>query len=379
MQAEHDLKALNAAASAAAAAGDFAGAVSLLRQALDRQMATLGPDHPDLATTLNNLALMLEQLGDTDEAGRCYRRAYRIALAALGPDDPAVSVSHANLAAFYRAHGSAGDEVAESMLAGLRDFSSVDEDLGTVIPADPLPAQVLPPPTAPLAPASQRRPTAAAPRPEHQLSQAAPAGRRTRAAIIGAAVVLLSAAGWWALPPQPATRGTSATVDATSPSRAAEPAPPTGASAPAAPVAQPDKLPADDAPRAAVAPTKDAPRLPPSGSIGTAAIRVADARLCAALSPGGAWRCQPLANERQGGAVYFYTRVASQADAVVRHRWTRNGDVVRVVDLRIRANPKEGFRTYSRQTGRALEPGEWRVALLDAAGAVLDEETFVIR
>src|SRR5688572_12274729 len=112
MPDEHDLNALNAAASSAATAGDFAAAVSYLRGALDRQMDTLGPKHPDLATTLNNLALMLEQIGDTDGAGRSYRRAYSIALAALGPDDPAVGVSHANLAAFYRAHGSNGDEVA---------------------------------------------------------------------------------------------------------------------------------------------------------------------------------------------------------------------------------------------------------------------------
>jgi hypothetical protein len=101
--------------------------------------------------------------------------------------------------------------------------------------------------------------------------------------------------------------------------------------------------------------------------------------LCGSLSTGRAWRCEPFENGRRGGAVYFYTRVASARDAVIRHRWTRNGNVVRVVDLRIRANPKEGFRTYSRQTGRALEAGEWEVALLDPTGAVLQEETFVIR
>ena len=102
--------------------------------------------------------------------------------------------------------------------------------------------------------------------------------------------------------------------------------------------------------------------------------------MCGALSSGsGAWRCQPLTDERAGGAVYFYTRVASPTDAVVRHRWTRDGNVVRVVDLRIRANPKEGYRTYSRQTGRALEAGQWQVALVDPSGAVLQEETFVIR
>ena len=77
--------------------------------------------------------------------------------------------------------------------------------------------------------------------------------------------------------------------------------------------------------------------------------------------------------------MYYYTRVRSPHDAVVRHRWTRDGRVIRVVDLRIQANPADGFRTFSRQTGGALASGEWRAALLDAAGTVLDEQAFVVR
>ena len=371
MPDEHDLNALNAAASSAATAGDFAAAVSYLRGALDRQMDTLGPKHPDLATTLNNLALMLEQIGDTDGAGRSYRRAYSIALAALGPDDPAVGVSHANLAAFYRAHGSNGDEVAGSMLAGLDDFPSVDEELRTVVPAAPRPAQVVPPPPPRPAPSS-------VPVPVIESAQAASAGRRSRAAVIGTAVVLLTAAGWWVLPQTQGVRDRA--TDALPPPPAAEAKATIGTAAPAAPASTSEKLPASSVPPPAIAPEKEARNASLRASSGAAATHVAEARLCGALSSGsGVWRCQPLTDERRGGAVYFYTRVASPTDAVVRHRWTRNGTVVRVVDLRIRANPKEGFRTYSRQTGRALESGQWQVALLDPDGAVLREETFVIR
>jgi hypothetical protein len=105
-----------------------------------------------------------------------------------------------------------------------------------------------------------------------------------------------------------------------------------------------------------------------------------DARLCGSLTRGGGpWRCAPLDNPREGGAVYYYTRVASARDAVIRHRWTRNGRVVRVVDLRIRANGVDGFRTFSRQTGGSLEPGEWQVALLEPSGNVLHEQAFLIR
>ena len=402
MPDEHDLNALNAAASRAATSGDFAGAVHYLRQALHRQKATLGPEHPDLATTLNNLALMLEQTGDTDEAGHCYRRAYSIALAALGPDDPAVGVSHANLAAFYRAYGSSGEEVPGSMLAGLRDFPSVDADLGTAIPATPQPAQVIPPPATPPEPGpapspvnqSARPAKAAAVKPAHTAAvkpvPAAAARRRSRAAVIGTAVVLLGAAGWWARPQSDSARDTVTAVDAPARSRAVGPAPVPGAATPAPPES-PEKRPPSPTPPAATTADKDAARVdtpsavvpdrkgPAGGASGAAATRVAEARLCGALSPGQGWRCQPLTATRPGSAVYFYTRVASRTDAVVKHRWTRNGSVVRVVDLRIRANAREGFRTYSRQTGRALEAGQWQVALLDPSGAVLQEETFTIR
>ena len=193
------------------------------------------------------------------------------------------------------------------------------------------------------------------------------------------------------MPQKPGARETAATTEAPSRPSAAAPTPAAGASTPAPPVASTEKLPAGDPPAAVAAEKEARPIDAPSGSVpdrkaatsgssGAAATRVAEARLCGALSSGsGAWRCQPLTDERAGGAVYFYTRVASPTDAVVRHRWTRDGNVVRVVDLRIRANPKEGYRTYSRQTGRALEAGQWQVALLDPAGAVLQEESFVIK
>ena len=89
---------LNAAASDAAGSGDFPAAAALLRQLLESQTSLLGPDHPDLATTLNNLALMLERSGDTAEAGRCYRRALAVASLAHGPDAASVLVSQSRRA-----------------------------------------------------------------------------------------------------------------------------------------------------------------------------------------------------------------------------------------------------------------------------------------
>ncbi|MCC7125193.1 MAG: tetratricopeptide repeat protein, partial [Acidobacteria bacterium] len=105
MSAAADLSALSVAAAQAASAGDTAGAIDLLRQLLALQSQHLGADHADRATTLNNLALLLERQGSVDEAGACYREAYEIARRALGPDDPMVQISRANLVAFLDGQG----------------------------------------------------------------------------------------------------------------------------------------------------------------------------------------------------------------------------------------------------------------------------------
>ena len=64
-------------AERAAGAGDFASAKRLLLKALAIQEAGLGPNHPDLANTLNNLGVVSERTSDVDEAERWYRRGRR--------------------------------------------------------------------------------------------------------------------------------------------------------------------------------------------------------------------------------------------------------------------------------------------------------------
>ena len=68
------------AAQQAAAAGDYLAAERLLRDAAATQEATLGSSHPDLATTLNNLAFVCERTGKVDEAERGYRGPMRLRL-----------------------------------------------------------------------------------------------------------------------------------------------------------------------------------------------------------------------------------------------------------------------------------------------------------
>ena len=56
-------------AEQAAAAGNYASAEDLLREAAALQEQTLGPHHPDLANTLNNLGVVCEMSGQSDRRG----------------------------------------------------------------------------------------------------------------------------------------------------------------------------------------------------------------------------------------------------------------------------------------------------------------------
>ena len=64
-----------------------------------------GPDHPHVATAVNNLGSVLLAEGKLDGAKQCYERALHIDEANHGPDHPSVATSLNNLAALYRATG----------------------------------------------------------------------------------------------------------------------------------------------------------------------------------------------------------------------------------------------------------------------------------
>ena len=61
----------------------------------------LGPDHPDVATSLNNLALLYDNQGRYADAEPLYKRSLAISRKALGPDHPDVATSLNNLAELY--------------------------------------------------------------------------------------------------------------------------------------------------------------------------------------------------------------------------------------------------------------------------------------
>ena len=83
--------------------GKYAEAEPLFRRALAILEKALGPEHPDVATSLNNLAGLYEDQGKYAEAEPLYRRALAIREKALGPEHPDVATSLNNLAELYRA------------------------------------------------------------------------------------------------------------------------------------------------------------------------------------------------------------------------------------------------------------------------------------
>ena len=91
------------AAEQAATAGDFSAAARHLQDALAIQERELGPAHPDVASTLNNLGVVCERTGDYAEAERCYRRACEIVTAAFPPEHPFGETSRHNLEEFCKA------------------------------------------------------------------------------------------------------------------------------------------------------------------------------------------------------------------------------------------------------------------------------------
>jgi tetratricopeptide (TPR) repeat protein len=69
----------------------FGTAKATFERALAVSQADLGPNHPDVATIVNNLGLVLRGLGDQNGAKAQFERALAIDEAALGPNHPEVA------------------------------------------------------------------------------------------------------------------------------------------------------------------------------------------------------------------------------------------------------------------------------------------------
>ena len=376
MPDQRDTRSVLESAEKAAASGDFASAEQLLREAARLQEASLGPLHPDLANTLNNLGVVCEVAEKPAEAERYFRRAYDIAMASLDPDHPFVATSRKNLEDFCAAKG-----------------------LDVVVPV-PLPAPVppsVPSPPPALAPSPAKtvekkprlEPRATA-RPEEATDEKAhstPPKTPSRALVIGALLsagllVTLLAAPWFRSneAPEssapPAAQPPAAQPPAASPTKTESPKPPdTQAAKPAE--TTPAEPKSSEAPKTPVARQPDPAKTARAAEgVSKSALIVVDANVCKDLRSTGNWRCEPPSRPVAPGRLVFYTRIKSPTDAKILHRWYQGDRLRQAVELTIRANPGSGYRTFSRQT---VNSGEWRVELRASDGTVLREERFTVR
>lgn len=356
------------AAQKAVGDGDYVEAERLLRQAAAIQEATLG-SHPDLATTVNNLAFVCERLNKFDEAEHGYRRAHAIAVASLTPGHPLIKTSLSNLVEFCEARG---------IPIWTPPPASADEK---PLPVD---TEVAPPVNA-VTPDAARGTTIASRLPLRMVAVAA--------LLVVAVVVIL-----WATGPKgpdeagepkspaaqeeqpPATTEVSSSVASarteTPPARVAS-TPPKATEAAPPPASTPTVVP-PPAPEPTVVPK--ARREPATAGAG-ATVSVLRAQLCSALDRRGStdWQCTTASGEVPPGRYVFYTRLLAKTGTTVEHRWLRDGRVHQSVRLRVTPNPGNGYRTFSGTTIGPERAGEWKVELRTVDGTLLDQTSFLVR
>ena len=91
--------------------GDVQGASNYFEQAVEIYGRVLPADHPDLATSLNNLGYYRYRLGRYQEAEALYQRALDIRESVLKPNDPAIADTLTNLGELYKARERADESI----------------------------------------------------------------------------------------------------------------------------------------------------------------------------------------------------------------------------------------------------------------------------
>ena len=116
--AQDDPAALNAEVVRLYQAGKYAEATEIAKRLLAIRERALGPEHPDVGQSLNNLAALYGNQGRYAEAEPLYRRSLAIREKALGPEHPDVGQSLNNLALLCGAQGRYAEE-SRSIAAAL--------------------------------------------------------------------------------------------------------------------------------------------------------------------------------------------------------------------------------------------------------------------
>lgn len=348
MPEARELRSVIEAAEQAVSVGDYVTAELNLREAAALQETQFGPFHPDLANTLNNLAVVYERADSPAEAELCYRRAYAIATTALEPSHPFVATSRKNLEDFCRERG--------------RPFDRSAAARERVIP---------------------RKPVRTSPRP-------------IMVGAVGAlGFAILVAAVFWL---RSLDRGEPSSTSRTQTSAQHD-------ASPAVVPVESEHGPQVVTPRAHTTESRDGDSsiahdiksaAPGSGSpvarerraparerrvpatTAPAVVTIAEAHLCRRLSTRD-WRCDQVTSPVNPGSLFLYTRVMASNNTTIEHRWYRGDRLSQSVELRIQPSPGSGYRTYSRRTVSAETAGNWRVEVRTKDGSLLHEERFVVR
>jgi CHAT domain-containing protein/Tfp pilus assembly protein PilF len=104
-----DVNELNKRATELFNARQYSDAIPIVLRVLAIREKTLSRDHPDVATSLNNLAALYQRLGRYADAEPLYQRSLAIFEKALGHDHPDVEPLLNNLAEVYESQGRYAD------------------------------------------------------------------------------------------------------------------------------------------------------------------------------------------------------------------------------------------------------------------------------
>jgi tetratricopeptide (TPR) repeat protein len=85
--------------------GKYQEAIPLAEKAVELAKRVYGPEHPDTATSLNNLGKLYREMGEYAKAEPPLQEALRIRQKVLGPEHPDTATSLANLGSLYWAMG----------------------------------------------------------------------------------------------------------------------------------------------------------------------------------------------------------------------------------------------------------------------------------
>ena len=338
-------------AQRAASSGDYALAESLLREVARLQADRLGPQHPDLASTFNNLGVVCERANNLLDAGKFYRQALSIASGCLDADHPLVVTSRNNFNEFHR-------------VLGLVDTAAS-------------PHVDVPAPAGELEDSLRRTAERAH---DANIFATAPPSTSMRLAIvpgIATAVALLAAlAIWWTRAPVKPGSVESETVERRV-SELGEPLVSVSPSQESAPSQQVSTRTIRQRPAVEMVTRLSEPSAEHAASRTTVSAsthepaQAIEVSVCETLSiVGGRWECTPTSDPAAGVALYFYTRIVSPTTSRIHHRWYQNGVLRHDVSLAVETS-RSGYRTYSR---RRVDSGDWRVEVVDADGAVLGEQ-----